>query len=70
LELALTRGPVALIGTIAGDMHLTIRAVAQILTWATAVFCMLRGLPVFVEGWQFFAREAMKVRARKSVEAA
>lgn len=70
LELALTRGPVALIGTIASDMHLTIRAVAQILTWATAAFCMLRGLPVFLEGWQFFAREAMNVRARKSVEAA
>jgi hypothetical protein len=51
-------------------MHLTIRAVAQILTWATAAFCMLRGLPVFLEGWQFFAREAVAVRARKSAEAA
>ena len=70
LELALTRGPVALIGAIAGEMHLTIRAVAQILTWATAAFCMLRGLPVILEGWQFFAREAVVVRTRKSVEAA
>src|SRR5579863_6635767 len=69
LELALTRGPVALIGAIAGEMHLTIRAVAQILTWATAAFCVLRGLPVFLEGWQFFARDAVAVRARKSVEA-
>jgi phosphatidylglycerophosphate synthase len=70
LQLALTRGPVALIGTIAGEMHLTIRAVAQILTWATAAFCVLRGLPVFLEGWRFFAREAVAVRAGKSVEPA
>ena len=70
LELALTRGPVALIGTMAGEMHLTIRAVAQILTWATAAFCMLRGLPVFLEGWQFLVREAVAVGARNSVESA
>ena len=70
LELALTRGPVALVGTIANEMHLTIRAVAQILTWATAAFCMVRGLPVFLEGWRFFSREAVAVRTRKSVEAA
>src|SRR5436190_11445122 len=36
LELALTRGPVALLGTIAAETHLTIRFIAQILTWATA----------------------------------
>ena len=70
LELALTRGPVALVGSTAGEMHLTIRAVAHILTWATAAFCMLRGLPVFLEGWQFFAREAAAIRTRKSVAAA
>jgi len=70
LELALTRGPVALIGTMAGEMHLTIRAVAQILTWATAAFCMLRGLPVFLDGWQFLVREAVAVGARNSVESA
>src|SRR5438477_11192474 len=51
LELALTRGPVALLGTIASETHLTIRAIAQILTWATAAFCLLRGLPVLLEGW-------------------
>jgi CDP-diacylglycerol--glycerol-3-phosphate 3-phosphatidyltransferase len=66
LELALTRGPVALLGTIASETHLTIRTVAQILTWATAAFCLLRGLPVLLEGWRFFAREAVAVRARKS----
>src|SRR5258707_2960448 len=66
LELALTRGPVALLGTIASETHLTIRAIAQILTWATAAFCLLRGLPVLMEGWQYFAREASSMRARKS----
>jgi CDP-diacylglycerol---glycerol-3-phosphate 3-phosphatidyltransferase len=70
LELALTRGPVALLGTIAGEAHLTIRAIAQALTWATAAFCLLRGLPVLVEGWQFFAQEAVAVRTQKSAEAA
>ena len=66
LELALTRGPVALLGAIASETHLTIRAIAQILTWSTAAFCLLRGLPVLIEGWKFFAREAVAVRARKS----
>jgi phosphatidylglycerophosphate synthase len=66
LELALTRGPVALLGTIASETHLTIRAIAQTLTWSTAAFCLLRGLPVLVEGWKFFAHEAVAVRARKS----
>src|SRR5438270_13743323 len=66
LELALTRGPVALLGTIASETHLTIRAIAQILTWATAGVCLLRGLPVLIEGWKFFAREAVAVRPRKS----
>ena len=66
LELALTRGPVALLGTIASETHLTIRAIAQILTWSTAAFCLLRGLPVLIEGWKFFAREAVSVRTRKS----
>jgi CDP-diacylglycerol---glycerol-3-phosphate 3-phosphatidyltransferase len=70
LELALTRGPVALLGTIAGEAHLTIRFVAQILTWATAAFCLMRGIPVLIEGWRFFAREAAAVRPRKSAEAA
>ena len=70
LELALTRGPVALIGTVAGQAHLTFRVVAQILTWATAAFCLVRGLPVLIEGWRFFAQEAVAVRARKSAEAA
>src|SRR5580765_5038148 len=39
LELALTRGPVALLGTIAADAHMTIRTLAHALTWTTAAFC-------------------------------
>jgi len=70
LELALTRGPAALLGTVPGQAHLTIRAVAQILTWATAAFCVMRGIPVLIEGWRFFAQEAVARRARKSAEAA
>ena len=68
LELALTRGPTVLLG--GTETHLTIRTIAQILTWATAAFCLLRGLPVVIEGWRFFAREAVAVRGRKSAEAA
>jgi CDP-diacylglycerol--glycerol-3-phosphate 3-phosphatidyltransferase len=70
LELALTRGPVALLGTLASEALLTIRACAQVLTWATAAFCLLRGLPVLLEGWRFFTREAVAVRPRKSAEVA
>jgi CDP-diacylglycerol---glycerol-3-phosphate 3-phosphatidyltransferase len=56
LELALTRGPVALIGTLAADVHMTIRTLANVLTWATAAFCLVRGLPVLIEGWKYIAR--------------
>lgn len=70
LELALTRGPMALLGGMASETHLKIRTVAGILTGATAVFCLLRGLPVLIEGWRFLAAEAVAVRARKSAEAA
>jgi len=70
LELALTRGPVALLGSLPGEAHLFIRVLAQALIWSTATFCLLRGLPVLIEGWRFFAREAVAVRPRKSPEAA
>ena len=70
LELAVTRGPVALLGTVASETHLTIRAIAQVLTWATAAFCLVRGLPVLIGGWRFFAQEAVPVRSRKSAEVA
>jgi CDP-diacylglycerol---glycerol-3-phosphate 3-phosphatidyltransferase len=55
LELALTRGPVALIGELAADAQMSIATVGQVLTWATAGFCFVRGLPVLVEGWKYFA---------------
>jgi CDP-diacylglycerol--glycerol-3-phosphate 3-phosphatidyltransferase len=54
LELALTRGPVALIGELAADAKLLIGAGAHVLTWATAGFCFVRGLPVLLEGWKYF----------------
>jgi CDP-diacylglycerol--glycerol-3-phosphate 3-phosphatidyltransferase len=56
LELALTRGPVALVGELAGDAHAMIRIGAQALTWATAAFCLVRGFPVMLGGWKHFAR--------------
>jgi len=57
LELALTRGPVALLGPVTVDMHAAIRSGAQLLAWMTAGFCVVRGLPVLVEGWKYFARK-------------
>jgi len=65
MELALTRGPVALLGTLAGDVHGMIRTGAHVLTWMTAGFCLLRGLPVLVEGWKYFAGNAGSVRGVK-----
>jgi CDP-diacylglycerol--glycerol-3-phosphate 3-phosphatidyltransferase len=62
LELALTRGPVALISPLAADAHAAIRIGAQILTWTTAAFCLVRALPVLLEGWRYFARAVPKVR--------
>src|SRR5580692_6444050 len=55
LELALTRGPVALLGPVTLDMHAAIRAGAQTLAWMTGAFCVVRGLPVLLEGWRFLA---------------
>jgi CDP-diacylglycerol--glycerol-3-phosphate 3-phosphatidyltransferase len=55
LELALTRGPVALIGEVTADAQLLISTAGQVLTWATAGFCFVRGLPVLVEGWKYIA---------------
>jgi CDP-diacylglycerol---glycerol-3-phosphate 3-phosphatidyltransferase len=55
LELALTRGPVALLSGMTPDLHVMVRAGAQGLTGATAAFCLVRGLPVLVAGWKYFA---------------
>jgi phosphatidylglycerophosphate synthase len=59
LELALTRGPVALIGELATDAQMLINTGARVLTWATAGFCLVRGLPVLLEGWKYFAKGAV-----------
>ena len=66
LELALTRGPVALFGALAADGHGVIRAGAHILTWMTAAFCVVRGLPVLVEGWRFVVTGVAPASARKN----
>ena len=66
LELALTRGPVALIGEVAADAQMLIATAGQVLTWVTAGFCFVRGLPVLVEGWKYFA-DGVVVRGGKGI---
>ncbi|HKW32916.1 MAG TPA: CDP-alcohol phosphatidyltransferase family protein [Candidatus Acidoferrum sp.] len=66
LELALTRGPVALVSRLGGDANAAIRMVAQVLTTATAVFCLVRGLPALLEGWKYFANGVRKSRGVKA----
>jgi len=65
LELALTRGPVALIGELAAHTQMMIHIGAQALTWMTAAFCLVRGLPVLLEGWKYFAGNVVPVRVAK-----
>jgi phosphatidylglycerophosphate synthase len=64
LELALTRGPVAIMGPVTVDMHTAIRTGAHLLAWMTAAFCIVRGLPVLLEGWRYFA-ERLPAEARR-----
>jgi hypothetical protein len=64
--LALTRGPVAMVGELAVDVHAMIRVGAHVLTWMTAAFCLLRGLPVLVEGWKYIAGNVETSRGKKS----
>src|SRR5216684_4044196 len=45
----------ALVGELAPDIQPMIRAGADVLTWMTAAFCLVRGLPVLVEGWKYIA---------------
>jgi len=66
LELALTRGPVALIGELSTDTQIVLSTGGQVLTWATAAFCLVRGLPVLAEGWKYFA-EGVVARSGKRV---
>src|SRR6195256_6747205 len=46
LELALTRGPVALIGELGADAQIVLSTGGLVLTWATAGFCLGGGRPV------------------------
>ena len=66
LELALTRGPVAVVGPLTLDAHDAIRAGAQMLTWITAGFCVVRAAPVLVEGWKFFAGNIAGTRGTRN----
>jgi CDP-diacylglycerol---glycerol-3-phosphate 3-phosphatidyltransferase len=68
LELALTRGPVAVLGPVGTDLHGAIRIGAQLLAWMTAAFCVLRGLPVLLEGWRYFA-DRLPAQAPKKTHA-
>jgi CDP-diacylglycerol--glycerol-3-phosphate 3-phosphatidyltransferase len=65
LELALTRGPVALFGELTGNAQMIIRMGAQVLTWMTAAFCLVRGLPVLLDGWNYIAGSVGPVRGTK-----
>ena len=67
LELALTRGPVALLGELEADAQTFLSAGGQVLTWATAAFCFVRGLPVLLEGWKYLA-DGVAVRGGKRIE--
>jgi CDP-diacylglycerol---glycerol-3-phosphate 3-phosphatidyltransferase len=55
LELALTRGS-AVDGNLDGATLIAIRLGAQILTWVTAAFSLVRGVPVCVEGYKYVTR--------------
>ena len=66
LELAFTRGPVAIFGELTPDARVAIRVGAHALTWFTAAFCLLRGLPVFIEGWKFFVGSVTQPQRTKN----
>lgn len=55
LELALTRGSVVLVGDMTSDLHAFMRLGAHVLTWLTAAFCLVRGVPVLAEGWHYIS---------------
>jgi CDP-diacylglycerol--glycerol-3-phosphate 3-phosphatidyltransferase len=66
LELALTRGPLALVHPVTANTQMFVRVGAHSLAWATAVFCMLRGLPVFFEGSKYFRSKLPREPVRSS----
>ena len=65
LELALTRGPVALLSGMTPNLHTMVRTGAMLLTSATAAFCVARGIPVLLEGWNYFAASVANTQKTK-----
>jgi len=55
LELALTRGPVALVGSAGVDCPRHDPHGGGRFDVDDAAFCLVRGLPVLVEGWKYIA---------------
>ena len=70
LELALTRGPVALLDGMTPDLYAIVRIGAHVLTWMTAAFCLLRGLPVLAEGWRFVSGVGQVRRVKRVAQGA
>lgn len=70
LELALARGPVALLSAMSADRQMLVRLGAHVLTWMTAGFCLLRGLPVVAEGWRFVSGAAPLREAKRAAQGA
>lgn len=66
LELALTHGPLALLGPLTLDTHAALHVGAQALAWASAAFCVLRGLPVLLQGWKYFGGNFAGGRSQRS----
>ena len=53
LQLALVRGSVAIVGTLSASAQAWMGVGAHIVAWTTAAFCIVRGLPVLIEGWRY-----------------
>jgi CDP-diacylglycerol--glycerol-3-phosphate 3-phosphatidyltransferase len=70
LELALARGPVRLLGGMPADARGPVRVGAHVLTWMTAAFCLLRGLPVLAEGWRFVSGVGRVRRVKRIAQGA
>ena len=67
LELALTRGPVALLGAMTAEAHAMVRAGAHVLTLTTAAFCFVRALPVVIEGWKYLPNRLTSGQTTKAL---
>jgi CDP-diacylglycerol---glycerol-3-phosphate 3-phosphatidyltransferase len=66
LELALTDGPVALLGPLTMDTHALLHVGAQALAWASAAFCMLRGLPLLLQCSKYLGGNFAGARSERS----